>query len=90
MKKWNRHIFNIRYHDDIYGVTVVELNNKYYCWQSKYQVDLVYRNDIQKKIEAMMNKCRKFQKNFLRGFMILIDLDIECSAKELNKYIIGG
>ncbi len=86
----NKHIFNIRYQDDIYGVTVIVVNDKYYCWQTKYQIGLIYRNDIQKTIEAMINNCSKFRTDFLRGFMILFDPGIECSAKETNKYMIGG
>ena len=86
----NKHVFNVRYHDDIYGVTVFEINNKYYCRQTKYQIGLIYRNDIQKTIENMINNCSKFRRDFLHGFMILVDPSIECSAKETDKYMIGG
>ncbi len=90
MKKWNRHIFNVRYKDDIYGVTLIELNDKYYCWQTKYKIGLIYTNGIQKIIETMMNNCPKFRTQFLRGLMIEVKPSIVYQAKETNKYMIGG
>ena len=86
----SKHVFNVRYKDDIYGVTLFELNGKYYCWQTKYRIGLSYKNGIQKAIETMMNNCPKFRVQFLRGFMIQVDPSVECSAKETNKYMIGG
>ena len=90
MKKWKRHVFNVRYLDDIYGVMVMSVDDSHYCWQIKYRTGLIYKHEIQKTIEKKMNKCRQFREAFLEGWVLKIDIDRKCKKCESHQYMIGG